>query len=294
MKQKVICPVCFSDQVNLYLKTYNQHGKTLLQHKEKFSYCRCTNCQTVFLTGVAFTKNYYQQYYTFPEVTEQSSIKNKLEKFLNKKGITKKIAVIEELVDNHKGKIHLLDIGCGAGDFLASLDNKKYNAVGIEKDKKEYTICKQKNLTVYNADIYNHNFAGEKFDVITLWHVIEHIPDPHKLLKKVKTLLKKNGVLIMATPNADSLGFKYAKEKWFHLDAPRHIILYGKKGMEELSIRNGLDIKKQFSQTFEFPLDLFWSINHLPIKYLFYPLYPLMKKMSQETITYVLIKSDEK
>ncbi|HXT84036.1 MAG TPA: class I SAM-dependent methyltransferase [Verrucomicrobiae bacterium] len=293
MKKKYICPICSSDNISNYLKSSNQHGKKLLQIKKKFNYYRCNNCDVTFLSGIAIDKTYYQTYYSFPEsennVPKFKKIENKFAEYSNnfKKGI------IEQFVNNKK-KIDLLDIGCGTGNFIASLDKSKYNAVGIERDKTEYQIAKEKNITVYCSDILRQNFEDRKFDVITLWHVVEHIPEPHKLLKKIRKLLKKDGIVILTTPNSDALGFKIAKEKWFHLDAPRHIILYSKKGMKILGSKNDFKLIKTFSQTFEFPLDLFWSLKQSKKKYFMYPLYPLMKYYSKETLTYVLTKSFEK
>lgn len=291
MRKTRKCPVCFSKQISKSIKAPNQHGQKTLKEKESFSYFKCGQCGIIYLDGFKIDNAYYQTYYSFPEANKKSIalhiIEKRLDKFSNYK---KRMLVNQYCVSKHK-KIAVLDIGCGSGNFLASLDKATYNAVGIERDRKEFLICKQKKLNVHCSDILTSNMLGKKFDVITMWHVIEHIQDPHKLLKRVNKLLKQDGVVIMTSPNCDSLGYKLAKERWFHFDAPRHLILYGKNGVEKLSLNNGFRIKKTYSQIFEFPLDLYWSIKQLKIKYLVYPIYPLMKYISRETLTYVLEKN---
>ena len=83
----------------------------------------------------------------------------------------------------------------------------------------------------------------EKFDVITLWHVLEHVENPDMLLKKLKMLLDKNGLLVMSVPNIQSFQFYIFGRNTFHLDIPRHLVHYSPRTIEKLLKKSGFGIK---------------------------------------------------
>ena len=113
-------------------------------------------------------------------------------------------------------KWKILDIGCGNGDFLSKLDSSRVERYGIEINKRGCEMCLRRGLRAYNQELTNIDFQDKKFDVITLWHVLEHTEKPMELLNKIYQILKKDGVLAFITPNTDSFGFKWGKENWFH------------------------------------------------------------------------------
>jgi 2-polyprenyl-3-methyl-5-hydroxy-6-metoxy-1,4-benzoquinol methylase len=181
-------------------------------------------------------------------------------------------------------KLKILDIGCGSGEFLAGIDSDRFEKYGLEINLEGVDKCREKNIEVINRDIKNSGFNTGSFDVITMWHVLEHLDKPVDLLLEVRRILKSNGVLVISTPNTDSLGFRYGRDNWFHLDSPRHLILYNFKSLEYLLRRTGFKIIEKRNTFYDFPLDLFWSLRKSRARYFIYPLYPIFKIISKETI----------
>lgn len=117
----------------------------------------------------------------------------------------------------------LLDVGCGTGDFLQAAQNNQWTVFGIEPNAKARTIANQKTGNrVYNAD-HLWKFEKDQFDVITLWHVLEHLPDLENQLQQFHELLKSGGVLIIAVPNYKSYDAEYYQKFWAAYDVPRHL-----------------------------------------------------------------------
>ena len=117
----------------------------------------------------------------------------------------------------------LLDVGCGSGEWLASMRDLGWMADGVEFDKVAAGIARQKGLKVGDGSIEDQEFPGESFDAITLNHVIEHVSDPAVTLAECARLLKPNGSLVVLTPNIASLGYRLFKENWRGLEPPRHL-----------------------------------------------------------------------
>jgi 2-polyprenyl-3-methyl-5-hydroxy-6-metoxy-1,4-benzoquinol methylase len=117
----------------------------------------------------------------------------------------------------------ILDLGCGTGDFLKLCYKDGWEITGIEPSVKARDIANQKlNNLVFDANEIN-NFKNKKFDVITLWHVLEHLPNLKEAIINFKQLLKPNGVLIVAVPNFKSYDANYYQSYWAAWDVPRHL-----------------------------------------------------------------------
>ena len=139
----------------------------------------------------------------------------------------------------------VLEIGCAQGKFLHDLPPtfKKFG-VEINGNGRQYIQKNYPEITVYQDDIESENFVDSsvKYDIILMWHVLEHIKDPSAFLQRLSTLLNKNGVFIFEVPNRNSLGFRLTREKWFHLDTPRHLFHYNQRSLKQLLNQQGLKI----------------------------------------------------
>ncbi|MFL1010577.1 class I SAM-dependent methyltransferase [Flavisericum labens] len=143
-----------------------------------------------------------------------------------------------------EGKKTLLDFGCGTGDFLQTAKNNHWKVNGIEPNDQAREIANIKtNNSVYNIDEFL-KFKENSFDVITLWHVLEHLPNLEEDLFKFKKLLKPNGTLIIAVPNYKSYDAKHYKKFWAAFDVPRHLWHFDKSSMEKLMASILLEVKK--------------------------------------------------
>jgi len=186
------------------------------------------------------------KYYESDEYLSHSNNKKNLignlYAFVQKLNLNYKYKIISKY--NKNGKI--LDYGCGNGVFLNYIQTKNYKGKGYEpnEDAKKSSLKMGLNL------IENLN-ADEKFDVITLWHVLEHIPNPDEILEKLKLLLTEKGKLIIAVPNYKSFDAEYYKEYWAAYDVPRHIFHYSKDGAISFFRQNNFKIENIFPLPFD-------------------------------------------
>ena len=125
----------------------------------------------------------------------------------------------------------LLDIGAGTGDFLKLAKDNGWIVEGIEPNENASNLAKQKDLKIYETiDL----LSGQTFDVVTLWHVLEHLPELEIMIQKIEALIKPGGTLIVAVPNFKSYDAKYYKDYWAAYDTPRHLWHFSKTAMTRI------------------------------------------------------------
>jgi 2-polyprenyl-3-methyl-5-hydroxy-6-metoxy-1,4-benzoquinol methylase len=130
-------------------------------------------------------------------------------------------------------KGNILDFGGGTGAFSAYLGQKKgYKTSLIEPNDKARAQAVKKGVNTYKSVDKLPN--GERFDLITLWHVLEHIEQPEKIIKELSQRLEDHGKLILAVPNFESFDAQYYKAQWAALDVPRHLWHFAPKGIIKL------------------------------------------------------------
>lgn len=119
----------------------------------------------------------------------------------------------------------MLDVGCGNGDFLDRARAIGWRVRGIEPDPRARAQALALDLDVRDGEIEDLMAESVRFDVITLNHVIEHVPDPRRTLECALILLKPGGRLFLETPNVDSYGHRHFGRSWRGLEPPRHLVL---------------------------------------------------------------------
>lgn len=171
-------------------------------------------------------------YYESKSYISHTDTKNGLLPFLyqtvKKYSLKKKARLIKKL---NSGVGDLLDIGAGTGDFLMSASVRGWNVSGVEPSEAARKVAMDKGLLLRPSI---DELEGQYFDVITLWHVLEHIPDLEESLQKIQSLLKPNGVLIVAVPNLNSWDANYYKSYWAAFDVPRHLWHFSKTSLMKL------------------------------------------------------------
>jgi 2-polyprenyl-3-methyl-5-hydroxy-6-metoxy-1,4-benzoquinol methylase len=145
----------------------------------------------------------------------------------------------KKLIQKYNSHGALLDYGCGTGEFLKTCKTK-WDCSGIEPSSTARSIANQ-TPGIFIAEKYE-DIVNKKFDVISLWHVLEHVPDLNKLIGQLKDALNKNGTIFIAVPNYESEDAKIYKEHWAGYDVPRHLWHFSKETM-------GLFLKKHSLQT---------------------------------------------
>jgi len=179
-------------------------------------------------------------YYEFDDYISHTDGKRtlfeKMYHFIKRRAIKNKLRLIEQH-QPVKGKI--LDIGAGTGDFLLEAKNKNWETVGVEPNEKAKLIAIKKGVLF--ADTIE-KLESNSFDVITLWHVLEHVPDVAHQVVELKRLLKPSGTLIIAVPNFKSFDANYYKTFWAAYDVPRHLWHFSKTAIEKLFDKQNMNL----------------------------------------------------
>jgi 2-polyprenyl-3-methyl-5-hydroxy-6-metoxy-1,4-benzoquinol methylase len=117
----------------------------------------------------------------------------------------------------------LLDVGCGDGDFAASMKRRGWEVYGTEFSSAARQLGEAKGVKVHQGDIASAHFPDDFFDVVTLWHVLEHVPEPAVELIEIQRILRPGGLLVLETPNIASMTFRFCGKSWFPLGIPGHL-----------------------------------------------------------------------
>ncbi|MDP5198382.1 bifunctional 2-polyprenyl-6-hydroxyphenol methylase/3-demethylubiquinol 3-O-methyltransferase UbiG [Flavobacterium sp. DG2-3] len=145
-----------------------------------------------------------------------------------------------------KGKI--LDIGAGTGDFLLTAKNDGWQTVGVEPSDRAKDIAKQKGISFVEE---TSTLENNSFDVITMWHVLEHVPNLESQIAELKRLLKPTGTLIVAVPNHKSFDAQHYGTFWAAYDVPIHFWHFSKKSIQLLFERVDMKLEKILPMKFD-------------------------------------------
>lgn len=282
------CPVCRSNDVAFYTAGINKHGPIAISTKVEHTYNQCRNCELIYKKDIPNSTKAIIDYYQGIDKNKSSAIEKTTSDFYVYLINLFKKYWVHRFVRSRNENIKLLDVGCGEAEFLKVMDNNRFNLTGI--DFRVNKKISNESIGLIEGSFLEHNFDDREFDVITMWHVIEHLPNPYRLFNKIDRVLKKDGVVFISTPNTSSFGMKLGKSDWFHFDIPRHLNLYNIKSMQELSMKTNFELIKTINPVIEFPLDLFWSLKNNLEKVFVYPLYPFFKIFDKETCIYIFKK----
>jgi 2-polyprenyl-3-methyl-5-hydroxy-6-metoxy-1,4-benzoquinol methylase len=192
--------------------------------------------------------SYYESSDYISHTDASASFTDKLYQTVKGIALKRKLKLINSFQTEEK---KLLDVGCGTGDFLLICKNNGWNVVGVEPNKnaQELTVSKLNKESVSEIVSDIHDVSSQQFDVITLWHVLEHVPNLNSYIFKLKSLLKPNGVLVIAVPNYKSYDANYYKQFWAAYDVPRHLWHFSKKSIQlifsefDMKVHNILPMK---------------------------------------------------
>jgi SAM-dependent methyltransferase len=215
-----LCPLCQGATTREVLRSSN--GYTILS---------CLNCSLVF-TDDRMAPPSDELYPVFDQSDRGLSkvIGRALAMFLRQR---------EGFVRQVKASGRLLDFGCGNGAFARHMSRAGFDAVGIEPFSLGATITAER-LKLVQAPLEQVERELGVFDVITLWHVLEHMRRPAETLKHLTRLLAPGGVIVISVPNFASLQSGRFGGRWFHLDPPRHLVHFVSATLEDCLRRAGL------------------------------------------------------
>lgn len=218
---------------------------------------RCRACSLIFLNPrppeIASSAFYDQaEYLPFSSAAIQKSLLSRVYAIARRYNLKWKRKAVSKI--HRRG--FLLDVGCGTGEFLHEMKQARWEVKGIERDPSAAEFAREHlQLDVISGGVEALEQIREKFDVITLWHVLEHLYHPKEALQRLKSLLGEQGVLIIAAPNIGGVDAKIYGRHWVALDAPRHVQHFTSRTLQDMAARSGLRVLR--SQ--QLPLDAFFN-----------------------------------
>lgn len=188
------------------------------------------------------------QYYDSPDyISHTDGNRSLFEKLYQ---IIKNIALKNKLKLSNKYAIkgQVLDIGAGTGDFLIVLKNNGWSITGVEPNNKAKDIAVLKGVNFASA---TDTLPNNSFDLITMWHVLEHVVDVEKQIAELKRLLKPNGTILVAVPNFNSYDANYYGGYWAAFDVPRHLWHFSKTAINALFKVQNFEVVKTVPMKFD-------------------------------------------
>ena len=225
--------------------------KKILEWHDEHKVVKCLGCGFVYLAPLpnqASLAEYYQEEYFKPWISTYQE--SRLKFFI------KRWEKIEKPALAAKGKI--LDVGCGPGEFLSFAKKAGWETFGTEISAFAAAhATKQFGLNVFTGDLKDANFADNTFDIVTIWHVLEHMPDPSATLREINRIIKPSGVLVIAVPNLNNyiymlayVMFKLKKMKLFVMgEREIHVSFFTSKTLRNLLDKTGFSIIKETIDT---------------------------------------------
>lgn len=241
------CPVCKNTSIQSAFSAKDHTVSKLM-----FVVYKCNDCEALFTQDIpsqdAIAAYYASENYISHSDTQKGFI-NKLYHLIRKRTLNSKKKLISSETGMKSGNI--LDVGCGTGAFLNTMQQADWKATGLEPD--EATRLKAKLLhhieVLPSNEIYK--LPAVTYDAITLWHVLEHVHELHEYTEQLKNILKVSGKLFIAVPNYTSYDSKFYKENWAAYDVPRHLYHFSPKSMNILMEMHGLKVEKKIPMWFD-------------------------------------------
>lgn len=209
--------------------------------KGTFQIRRCTSCSAFFLYPMPSNKQLNDAYNLDYYGEGNSKFNPIVESIVNIFRRMRANRAIKKISANS----NILDIGCGNGGFLNFLSKyHQFNLYGteIEGHAAKRAANNNKGFTLYIGSLNSIDFHDQKFDLITMYHVFEHLTTPNEDIEIIKKLLKHNGKLVISIPNINSWQAQIFRSKWLHLDVPRHLIFFAPKAFKSTMQSKGFVI----------------------------------------------------
>ena len=188
---------------------------------------------------------YYESVDYISHTDSKRSLFEKCYHFIKSIALKNKLNLVNSL---QPAKGSILDIGAGTGDFLSVVKENGWNTIGVEPSEKAKSIAKSKGVSFIEQ---TSELENNSLDVITMWHVLEHVPNLENQIKELRRLLKPNGSLIIAVPNFKSFDAKQYGNFWAAYDVPIHFWHFSKTAIKKLFAKEDMELVKVLPMKFD-------------------------------------------
>lgn len=241
------CPVCDGKAFKPFLTCTD-----FFVSGEQFSIKQCSSCGFKITENIEDEDNigsYYQSENYISHSNTSKGVVNTIYHSVRNYMLGRKRRLVEKSTSLKSGQI--LDVGTGTGFFLNEMKENSWQVTGTEKSSDARNFAK-KEFNLDNLPSENlFTLKNNSFDVITLWHVLEHIHQLNENMETFARLLKTKGKLIIAVPNHDSFDAEHYKEFWAAYDVPRHIWHFAPKQMKQLGEKYGFKLSSIHTMPFD-------------------------------------------
>ncbi len=245
MEELKQCPVCGSQKSDPFLST-----KDFFLSGEEFVISKCGNCGFRF-TNPRPEANELGRYYQSTDYISHSDTRKGLfasvYQLVRKYTLSRKYALISNYHQNGK----ILDIGCATGQFLHYMESRGWETAGIEPDEK----TRNRAITEFTLNVFPEEqldvFEKSSFDVISMWHVLEHVSALDQRMDQLKRLLKPDGTLVIALPNCNAYDARKYGKFWAGYDVPRHLYHFTRSDVEFLFGKYGFKMIRVLPMRFD-------------------------------------------
>ena len=241
------CPLCKSENI-----TKRFACKDMFATGEMFDIVECHECGLVFTQGVPDEKE-IGRYYESPAYISHSNtnkgLVNKAYHLARSIMLRRKVRLINKLTLLKSGK--LLDYGAGTGYFAQAMTNAGWEVTAIEKSEQARKLAMNEFGLEIKPEEHLAAMENKSIDVITMWHVMEHIQNPDRMWKEIYRILDDTGIAVIAVPNCKSYDAQEYKEHWAAYDVPRHLWHFTPGTIMRWGEKHGFILERQMTMPFD-------------------------------------------
>ncbi|MDX2305095.1 MAG: class I SAM-dependent methyltransferase [Microscillaceae bacterium] len=247
------CPVCLHRDFVPFLSC-----RDFTVTQEEFNLVNCTHCGFTFTNprpDEGSIAKYYQSESYISHSNTRKGLINQIYHFIRQRALKNKLKLIDNLQKDQKiqdqSSKKLLDYGCGTGDFLHTCLLGGWQIEGLEPDPKARAQAAQITQTEIREHIFEPYFNGKQLDIITLWHVLEHVHRLDETLERLRSMVKPGGNLVIAVPNLKGWEAGFFKEFWAAYDVPRHLYHFSPVTMKKLLAKHRMKILRKLPMPYD-------------------------------------------
>jgi SAM-dependent methyltransferase len=231
-----VCPACDGTRFSHYMRASDCH----YSNEGEFSVSRCNACGLVFMDPMPTAEDlaplYPQGYYSYRSPSLPGGWRHvlRIASGLRKRTLLPKF---------HSPGV-MLDIGCGAGQYLLEMQHAGWKVFGLELSTEAADVGRRAGLNIAGGELTNAGFESGKFDFVRLNHSFEHIPNPAAVLQEISRILKPDGKLFIGVPNIAGLAAKVFGRYWWNFGVPVHVYNYSAGNLAMLLRRHGFRVER--------------------------------------------------
>ncbi len=243
MESITFCPVCNHTGFTNFL-----HCEDFTTSREKFALTKCDRCEFV-LTNPRPNSKEIEKYYHSDNYISHAGGKKTAMDFLYLLARKKTLRAKRKIIASNSNGKTLLDFGCGTGEFLKEMNCNGYKTFGVEPSP----IAREKASLLQAGKIAEtqSELAQQQFDVVTLWHVLEHLHNLNESLESFRKVLRNSGTIFIAVPNLKSEDAQHYGPYWAAYDVPRHLWHFSTTNMKTILEKNGFKLLRILPMTLD-------------------------------------------